>query len=314
MLLEQAAQQLRQGGLVAFPTETVYGLGADAGNGAAVAQIYASKQRPPINPLICHVADVAAAEKLAVFSDLAHRLAARWWPGPLTLVLPMQIGAPIHPLVTAGLNTIAIRCPAHPIAQSLLRLVARPIAAPSANPSGQLSSTRADHVARGFADQPELLILPDSDHPPLGLESTILDVTGDTPVVLREGAIAREELAAVLGHHDLFLLPADHSASTIRAPGMLRRHYAPRKPIRINATYVQGGEGLLAFGANPLSGAAITLNLSETGDLVQAAANFYHMLHQLDQGSASAIAVMPIPDHGIGRALNDRLARAVEPA
>ncbi|MBM3603084.1 MAG: threonylcarbamoyl-AMP synthase, partial [Alphaproteobacteria bacterium] len=185
-LIDQAAQHLLHGGLVAFPTETVYGLGADAGNGQAVAAIYATKRRPSMNPLICHVPDLAAAMTLADFNPLALRLAAKFWPGALTLVLPLKQKAGIHPLVTAGLTTIALRCPDHPDAQALLRALGRPIAAPSANPSGQLSSTRLSHVRQAFSDQPNIVILPDCQTP-LGLESTIMDVSGDTPLLLREG-------------------------------------------------------------------------------------------------------------------------------
>jgi L-threonylcarbamoyladenylate synthase len=311
-LIEQAAQHLLRGGVVAFPTETVYGLGADAGNGQAVASIYATKRRPPINPLICHVPDLPAARALADFSPLADRLAAAYWPGPLTLVLPLRPEAGIHPLVTAGLNTIALRCPAHPDAQALLRAVGRPIAAPSANPSGQLSSTRFSHVQRAFSDQPNIVILPDSQSP-LGLESTIVDGCGDTPLLLREGAITREELQDLLGTTLLgaSAQPQATGGTTIKAPGMMRRHYAPRKPLRLNATTVTPDQALLAFGANPIAGAAHSLNLSETGNLLEAAANFYAMLHQLDNAAVASIAVMPLPNHGLGRALNDRLARAI---
>lgn len=313
-LIAQAAQHLLRGGLVAFPTETVYGLGADAGSGQAVAAIYATKRRPAINPLICHVPDLPAARALADFSPLAERLAAAFWPGPLTLVLPLRPGAGIHPLVTAGLTTIALRCPAHPDAQALLRAVGRPIAAPSANPSGQLSSTRVDHVQRAFSDQPNIVILPDSQSP-LGLESTIVDGCGDTPRLLREGAIAREELQELLGGTLLDASAQPQSSATgeatLKAPGMMRRHYAPRKPLRLNAHDVRPDEALLAFGANPIAGAAHSLNLSDTGNLLEAAANFYAMLHQLDNTAAASIAVMPLPNHGLGRALNDRLARAI---
>ena len=307
--LARAAEILRQGGLVALPTETVYGLGADATNAAAVARIYAAKGRPSFNPLIVHVPDLAAAEKLAQFDDIARRLAAAFWPGPLTLVVPLRPDAPIASLVTAGLDTLAIRVPAHPLAQKLLRAAGIPVAAPSANPSGRTSATRAQHVIAGLGGKVDAIL--DGGATGIGLESTIVGCTGGQAMLLRPGGLAREEIERVLG------APlAAPSGGTVTAPGQLASHYAPRAPVHLNAAHVAAGEALLAFGPGPVAGqqdAKLVLNLSSTGDLLEAAANLFDFLHRLDACEATAIAVAPIPRHGLGEAINDRLARAAAP-
>jgi L-threonylcarbamoyladenylate synthase len=301
--IAEAATVLRRGGLVAFPTETVYGLGADARNGRAVAAIFAAKGRPRFNPLIVHVRDMQAAEKLARFAEPARALAARFWPGALTLVLPRKPNSGLSELVSAGLDTIALRLPSQPIAQRLLAAAAIPIAAPSANPSGQVSATTAAHVAEGLAI--DLII--DGGPTLLGLESTIVGFEGEQPVLLRPGAIAREEIETVVGKL------AQRVDAMISSPGQMRSHYAPRTRLRLNATDVRAGEALLAFGSNIPSGARATRNLSERGDLVEAASNLFAMLRELDAVGAAAIVVMPIPEHGLGEAINDRLCRAAAP-
>ncbi len=301
--IEEAAEILRRSGLVAFPTETVYGLGADARNGRAVAAIFAVKGRPRFNPLIVHVRDMQAAEKLAEFAAPARALAARFWPGALTLVLPRKPDSGLSELVSAGLDTIALRVPSQPIAQRLLAAAAFPIAAPSANRSGQVSATTAAHVAEGLAI--DLII--DGGPTLLGLESTIIGFDGERTTLLRPGAIARAEIEAVVGPL------AQHAGATISSPGQMRSHYAPRTRLRLNAMDVRTGEALLAFGPHIPAGARVTRNLSERGDLAEAAANLFAMLRQLDAAGATAIAAMPIPDHGLGEAINDRLRRAAAP-
>ena len=291
-----AARILRAGGLVAFPTETVYGLGADATNGQAVAAIFAAKGRPRFNPLIVHVADLSEAEKHGEFPPLARRLADAFWPGALTLVLPRRPGSSLSLLVSAGLDTVALRAPSHAIARALLTQAAKPIAAPSANVSGAVSATLAAHVAEGLADRVDFIL--DGGATPLGLESTVIGFDGDRAVLLRPGAVAREDIEAVTG-------PLSAPDDVIRSPGQLASHYAPRAHLRLNATHVEGNEKLLGFGAV----ANATLNLSPRGDLKEAAANLFAMLRDLDR-QAKAIAVSPIPDSGLGEAINDRLRRA----
>ncbi len=298
--LARAASVILAGGLVAVPTETVYGLAADATNGAAVASIYTAKGRPSFNPLICHVADLAMAEAFAEFSPLARRLAERFWPGPLTLVLPRRASCPVSELATAGLPSIALRSPKHEATLGLIRLVGRPIAAPSANPSEQLSPTTAAHVAAGLGRRIDLII--DGGACPAGVESTIIAPGEDAAVMLRPGALARAEIELLTGP-----LGAPEAASGILAPGMLKRHYAPRAHLRLDATSVSGGEAFLAFGAPP-EGVAPSLNLSPRGDLAEAAANLFAMLRALDE-SHDSIAVAPIPESGLGEAINDRLRR-----
>ncbi len=299
--LERAAEFLRAGGLVAFPTETVYGLGADALDDRAVAGIYAAKGRPSFNPLIVHVADMPGASKHCNFTSSAKRLAAAFWPGALTLVLPLQPGGNMSKLVTAGMDTLAVRVPDHPAARALLQAFDGPIAAPSANPSGRVSPTRADHVITGLGGVINAVI--DGGDCPVGLESTIVSCVGE-PTLLRAGGIPLEALAQCLGYP----LAAIKDPAMPIAPGQLASHYAPQGKVRLNAPYADEGEVLLGFGQVDTE-----LNLSPSGDLVEAAARLFACLHQLDAMGATAIAVSPIPDYGLGRAINDRLRRAAAP-
>jgi L-threonylcarbamoyladenylate synthase len=300
--ISRASAVLRHGGLVAFPTETVYGLGADATNERAVAAIFATKQRPHFNPLIVHVADIEYARRLVKFNADAGALADRYWPGALTLVLPRQRDQHVSLLASAGLDTLAIRVPSHPVAQALLKDCNLPIAAPSANPSGRVSPTTAFHVASDLADKVELIL--DGGPVAIGIESTIVGFERDRPVVLRAGALTRSHIESVVG--TLFA----HLAPSITAPGQLKRHYAPKTALRLKAHEVAPDEALLAFGPRPLAGAQIVRNLSLRGNLEEAAANLFAMLRELDASQATAIAVMPIPDGGLGEAINDRLQRA----
>ncbi len=288
--IAQAAAIIADGGCVAVPTETVYGLAADATNGGAVAGIYAAKGRPSFNPLIVHVTDLAAAEALAQFNDQARALAKQHWPGPLTLVLPLKNDAPIASLVTAGLSTIAIRVPDHPVMQALLKASGCPIAAPSANASGTISPTRAAHVARSLGGRIPLIL--DDGPTGHGLESTIVAVRADGTLSLLR-----------LGPVDLGV-PAETGGS-IEAPGQLLHHYAPEKPLRLNITQPEDGEWMIGFGS--VDGDD---TLSKTGDLQEAAANLFDHLHRADQSDRAAIAIAPIPAHGLGLAINDRLSRA----
>ena len=293
-----AAQLLRAGQIVAIPTETVYGLAADAQNPEAVAHIYAAKGRPDFNPLIVHVRDRKAAEKLGVFNATAQALADAFWPGPLTLVLPLQPSAPVARAVTAGLPTIAIRCPAHPVMQALLLKSDLSLAAPSANRSGAVSPTRADHVLKGLGGAVPMIL--DGGPCSTGLESTIIAVRDDGWQVLRPGPVSSMDIEQALGFPPLSL-----PSSAIEAPGQMASHYAPSKPVRLNATVPEKGEYLIGFGA--ITGDE---NLSATGDLAQAAAHLFEALHNADASLANTIAVAPIPHEGIGIAMNDRLARA----
>jgi L-threonylcarbamoyladenylate synthase len=297
----RAAEVLRDGGLVAFPTETVYGLGADARNDLAVARIFEAKGRPRFNPLIVHVASVEKAKDLVEWNDEADRLAQAFWPGPLTLVLPLRDGNGLSPLVTADLPTLAVRMPAHPVAQGLLTGFDGPVAAPSANPSGKISPTLAQHVLDGLAGRIEAVL--DGGSCDVGVESTIVGLW-DTPVLLRPGGLPAEALEAALGGK----LAAHTDGDTLTAPGQMTSHYAPGAQVRLNATSVEDGEVLLGFG--PVD---CTLNLSPLGDLREAAANLFHHLHALDAKGARGIAVSPIPHHGLGVAINDRLNRAAAP-
>ena len=312
--LAEAAAILRRGGLVAFPTETVYGLGADATNDRAVAAIFAAKGRPRFNPLIVHLPDPEAAETHALFDARSRSVAARFWPGPLTLVLPRRADCRVSLLCSAGLDTLALRVPGHPLASALLRDVGRPVAAPSANRSGEVSPTAAAHVRDSLGGRVEMIL--DGGPCPLGLESTVLDLSQDTPLLLRPGAVTREELDAVVGPLGT---PEDTDDDTgdeetaRRAPGQLGSHYAPALPLRLNATAVQPGEALLAFGPDAPSGAAEVMNLSPSGDLEKAAANFFAFLRALDRPHFAGIAAMPIPEVGLGVAINDRLRRAAAP-
>ena len=299
--IEQAAAILRDGGLVAFPTETVYGLGADATNGKAVAAIFAAKGRPSFNPLIVHVKDSAAAESLVTFNPVARTLAQAFWPGALTLVLPRRADSPLSLLVSAGLDNVALRVPAHPVAMQLIVEARKPVAAPSANASGRVSPTTAAHVAEELGDRVDLIL--DGGASPLGVESTVIGFEDGKPVLLRPGGVARADIERLTG-------PLAASASTkVQSPGQLESHYAPRARLRLDARTAGPGEVLLAFGADAPAGA---MNLSLTGDLKEAAANLFAMLRNLDTGT-DAIAVMPVPHSGLGEAINDRLARAAAP-
>jgi L-threonylcarbamoyladenylate synthase len=303
--IARAAALLRAGRLVAFPTETVYGLGGDATNERAVAAIFDAKDRPRFNPLIVHVSGLGDAEALAVFDDRAHRAAARFWPGPLSLVLPRRSDSGLALLASAGLDTVAMRAPGHPISQALLRAAGRPIAAPSANRSGRLSPTAAAHVAEELRDRVALIL--DGGPTAVGVESTVLDLSGAAPTLLRPGAVTLEQLAEFLGPI------AATRGGGVKSPGMLASHYAPSLPLRLQAVTAQPGEGLLAFGPVAPPGFVEVLWLSRSGDLAEAAANLFAMLRRLDRPSFSGIAVMPIPETGLGRAINDRLRRAAAP-
>ena len=280
----------------------MYGLGGDATDERAVAEIFAAKGRPRFNPLIVHVRGLSEAEALAVFNDRARRLAAQIWPGPLTLVLPRRGDSGLSLLACAGLDTVAIRAPAHEVAQALLRETGRPIAAPSANRSGRVSPTEASHVADELGDRVPLIL--DAGRTTVGLESTVLDLSGDTPALLRPGGVTAEQLTELLG---LIAAPA---AGVPKSPGMLASHYAPSLPLRLEAVGARPGEALLAFGREAPPGFAEVLWLSCTGDLSEAAANLFAMLRRLDRPPFTGIAVMPIPEHNLGRAINDRLRRA----
>jgi len=309
-MIEEAAGLLRDGKLVAFPTETVYGLGADATQGRAVAAIYEAKGRPRFNPLIAHVADIADAEAIAELSGTARRLAEAFWPGPLTLVLPHRPGSPIASLVTAGLDTIAVRIPSHPTAQRLLRATGRPVAAPSANRSGHVSATTAAHVAADLGARVAMIL--DDGPTAHGIESTILDLTArDEPVLLRPGAVTAEAIADVTGRVPL---RRGHSSNDRpSSPGQLESHYAPALSVRLAAASPREGEAFLAFGPYAPTYDGPLLNLSPRGDLAEAAANLFAALRRLDRSGAKGLAVMPIPEHGLGVAINDRLRRAAAP-
>jgi L-threonylcarbamoyladenylate synthase len=298
-----AARTLAAGGLVAFPTETVYGLGADATDGEAVARLYAAKGRPRFNPLISHVTDLAAAERLAVFNAPARQLAKAFWPGPLTIVLPKSPACDVSDLALAGLDTIAIRVPSHPVARDLLAAFGKPIVAPSANRSGHVSPTDAAHVLSDLRGRVDLIV--DGGPCTVGVESTIVSVA-DKPTLLRPGGLPREDITRVLGT----ALADTPAGGTPQAPGMLASHYAPKAQVRLNADMAKGGEVLLGFGPDAPAG---TLNLSARGDLVEAAANLFSHLRALDRDGARMIAVMKVPRHGLGEAINDRLRRAAAP-
>lgn len=296
----RAAALLAGGELVSFPTETVYGLGADARNGTAVAGVYDAKGRPSFNPLIVHLSGQDAAQGLAVWSDRAEILASAFWPGPLTLVLPLQDGHGLSPLVTAGLPSVALRVPAHPAAQALLAAFGGPVAAPSANPSGRISPTTADHVLAGLDGRIAAVL--DDGACAVGLESTIVGLAGNAPQLLRAGGLPVEAIETALGE-----TLAQSEGPAITAPGQLASHYAPQEKVRLNAQAALGDEVLLGFGDM-----VCDLNLSKTGDLVEAAANLFGHLHQLD-ATGRPIAVADVPNRGLGRAINDRLRRAAAP-
>jgi L-threonylcarbamoyladenylate synthase len=317
--IARAATLLRTGHLVAFATETVYGLGADATNPAAVAAIYTAKSRPQFNPLICHFADAASAFAHAIPNRHAHSLAAAFWPGPLTLILPRHPDSTIATLAAAGLPSIALRVPAHATARALLQAASTPIAAPSANRSGRLSPTTADHVAASLTGRIAAIL--DSGPTSIGLESTIIDLTSPTPTLLRPGGIPIETLQSLLGpirhpHHDPNTTSLAPIIAPIIAPGMTRSHYAPNLPLRLNATAPTASEAWLAFGPTPHT-TRLTINLSPTANLAEAAATLFDALHRLDALAPplglTSIAIAPIPPQGLGQAINDRLARAAAP-
>lgn len=298
---DRAAEIWRAGGLVALPTETVYGLGADACNDMAVARIFEAKGRPRFNPLIVHVADVDQAKELVEWNDVADRLASAFWPGPLTLVLPLKSGSGLSALVTADLPTLAVRMPANPVARDILNAFGGPIAAPSANPSGKISPTSVKHVVAGLSGRIEAVV--DGGTCDVGLESTIIGLF-DAPTLLRPGGLPREAVEAALGEK----LEVHSAADPLVAPGQMTSHYAPGAAVRLNADTINEGEVLLGFG--PVE---CTLNLSPSGDLREAAANLFHQLHALDDMNTKGIAVSPIPNIGLGVAINDRLKRAAAP-
>jgi L-threonylcarbamoyladenylate synthase len=312
--IADAVRCLEAGGLVAFPTETVYGLGADATNARAIARLYDAKGRPAFNPLIAHVVDGAAARTLARFDTAAEKLAMAFWPGPLTLVLPRADECAVAELATAGLDSIAVRVPHHAVAQKILVAFGRPIVAPSANRSGHVSPTTAAHVLADLGGRIELVV--DGGATTVGVESTILACLGE-PTLLRPGGVPREAIEEVLGH-PLAIAPAEilSTDDAPLAPGMLASHYAPHTPLRLDSRRLEAGEALLAFGPALADGAAnakMMLNLSERGDLIEAAANLFSHLRALDAAGTRTIAVMPIPREGLGEAINDRLQRAAAP-
>lgn len=310
--IDEAVRILGAGGLVAFPTETVYGLGADATNAEAVARLYDAKERPAFNPLIAHVAHASAAREIGRFNETALRLAEKFWPGPLTLVLPASPDCAVCDLARAGLDTVALRVPAHPLAHPLLKTFGKPVVAPSANRSGHVSPTTADHVMTDLRGRIDAVL--DGGPTLFGLESTILDCTGERPLLLRSGTIPRNLIEAAL---DMTVDDApSHEGDAPAAPGQLASHYATRAQLRLDVNEVQPGEALLAFGPLQLKGAeraAFTLDLSPTGDLIEAAANLFAHLRALDATDAHSIAVAPIPAHGLGETIRDRLMRAAAP-
>ncbi|MFC1456895.1 L-threonylcarbamoyladenylate synthase [Microvirga arabica] len=306
--LARAAEILRRGGLVAFPTETVYGLGADATDAQAVAGIYAAKERPSFNPLISHLDSFDAARTQGVFDETARRLAEAFWPGPLTLVLPVAPTCTISDLARAGLDSVGLRVPAHPLAHALLQTTGRPVAAPSANRSGRVSPTDADHVLGDLDGRIDAVL--DGGSSQVGVESTIVACLSDTPRLLRPGGVPREAIEALIG---MKLEAGAEGGKSPLAPGMLASHYAPRARVRLNAASVEADEAVLLFGRDAPKGAdaaRTALNLSKNGDLMEAAAHLFSYLRQLDASGAGTIAVSPIPETGLGEAINDRLRRA----
>jgi L-threonylcarbamoyladenylate synthase len=306
--IDSAAEALAKGEIVAFPTETVYGLGANALDASAVAKVFAAKDRPRFNPLIVHVLGPEEAEAYAVVNDTARRLMKAFWPGPLSLVLPRQSGCAIPDLVSAGLDTFALRAPSHPVARALLEAAKLPIAAPSANRSGRVSPTTATHVEAELGSLPAMIL--DGGPCTLGLESTVIGIEGEEVTLLRLGALPRKEIETVLGRK----LARPKPASGVTSPGQLETHYAPITPLRLDVSKPRHGEAFLAFGPDAPSFAGPTINLSRRGDLNEAAANFFAALRRLDEAGVETIAIMPIPDHGLGEAINDRLKRARIPA
>ncbi|MET0639507.1 MAG: L-threonylcarbamoyladenylate synthase [Hyphomicrobium sp.] len=306
--IAEAGQMIRGGALVAFPTETVYGLGADATNGEAVARVFEAKGRPTFNPLIVHVASLEQALIIGTFSPAARRLTEAFWPGPLTLVVPRMPSSDISDLVSAGLPTVALRSPDHPVARALLIEAQRPLAAPSANLSGHVSATRAEHVAADLGGKAALIL--DGGPTVLGLESTVVSLVGDQTVLLRPGAVPAEAIEEVTGER---LLRHEETPDRLTSPGQLASHYAPRASLRLNAYDWRPDEAVLAFGGIAERPARAFINLSPSGDLIEAAANLFAALRTLDASGATSIAATPIPPSGIGEAINDRLRRAAAP-
>lgn len=320
--IKKASSIIKNGGLVGMPTETVYGLAGNALDGTAIARIFEAKGRPQFNPLIVHVNDLDAVYKIAHMSDSNKALAQAFWPGPLTMILERRKNSNLSELVSAGLPTIAVRIPSHKTARALIKASNVPIAAPSANKSGTLSTTTASHVAQSLGDKLDLILADGNSE--FGIESTVLDCTTKNPCILRPGSITAQDLSAAIGSEVTYDL-GNKESGKVKSPGQLLRHYAPRTPVRLRAIDVQKGESLLTFGnarfigmhgngeqaINALPEDSIA-HLSKTGDLYEAAANLFTMLHQLDNPAHKAIAVMDIPDHGIGKAINDRLRRAAE--
>ena len=315
--ITKCADRLKSGGLVTMPTETVYGLGADATNDHAVAAIFAAKGRPQFNPVIVHYMEAKQAEEDVLFTPQAKTLAALYWPGPLTMILSRRESSRLSLLTSAGLPTQAVRVPAHPVARQLIKALGRPIAAPSANSSGTLSPTTPQHVWDSLGEKAGFILA--GGKCAVGLESTVIDMTGDIPTLLRPGAVTPEEIEMALGCSIKIETEAVNDAP--KSPGQLLRHYAPRTPLRLKAVDLKKGEALLGFGNLKFMGiegggfaknlpSEMCLNLSEQGDLTEAAANLFAMLHRLDTGGYSGIAVMAVPNVGLGRAINDRLTRA----
>jgi L-threonylcarbamoyladenylate synthase len=302
-IISEAARILREGGLVAFPTETVYGLGADATNDHAVARIFAAKSRPKINPLISHLATADEAFSLGKFSPAAKNLANNFWPGPLTIAVERSKNCAISRLCSAGLDSVALRVPNHPVALALLKELGKPIAAPSANRSGRISPTTAEHVRRSLGSAVDMIV--DGGPCTVGLESTVIQFEGDAVRLLRPGGLPRQEIERVLGQP----LQALKSGKALHSPGLLESHYAPHAPLRLNAAEPEAGESYIGFGKHAFG----QYSLSRTGDLIEAAANLFKLLHEVDALHPNRIAVAPIPSHGLGEAINDRLRRAAAP-
>ena len=308
--IEVASATLAEGLPIGLPTETVYGLAADATNPAAITRIYETKGRPRFNPLICHMADLEMAERYAVFDPISRTLAEAFWPGPLTIILPLKADSGIHSLATAGLDTVGIRLPKG-FASELIRAFGKPLAAPSANTSGKVSPTSAQHVADDLGEKLKLIL--DGGSAPVGVESTIVRVEDGAIRLLRPGGVAAEEIEKATG---LTVIRPEGPAAIIEAPGMLASHYAPGAAVRLNADHIEAGEALINFGSKSLKGIELStavFDLSPSGDLAEAASNLFDYLKRADATGAARIAVSPIPDHGLGEAINDRLARAAAP-
>lgn len=303
--IEKASALLRDGKLVAFPTETVYGLGADATSDDAIARIFEAKERPSFNPLIVHLPDIGTIGHYVDVTSLAQKLAQAFWPGAMTLVLNRRLACPVSKLASAGLNTLAVRVPKHDLAHQLLLKTALPIAAPSANRSETISPTKASHVATSLGDRVDAIL--DGGPCQVGLESTVIDATGEAPVILRLGGLTKDEIEDAAGMKAL-IAGDDHQAP--KSPGMMRRHYAPSIPLRLNVTTPAEGEGWLGFGPDCPTA---TLNLSPSGNLREAAANLFAMMHEMDSKTFKSMAIAPIPMEGLGLAINDRIKRAATP-